>query len=199
VLVAKQASSVAVLSGNRFKLGVGTSPWPDDYEVCGVPWAGRGARLDEAIAVVRGLTAGGYFEHHGNAYDFPPVKLEPVPSRPMPILVGGHADVALRRAALVGDGWISASADEAMLATAIATLTRYRDQAGRADLPFEIHVRAPQAATADGVRRLGDLGVTDVGMRFQDTYSIDPDDQPLHVRLDLLRRYADDVIAAVRR
>jgi probable F420-dependent oxidoreductase len=197
VLVAKQASSVAVLSGNRFKLGVGTSPWPDDYEICGVPWEGRGRRLDECIAIVRGLARGGWFEHHTDLYDLPAIKINPVPSSPMPILVGGHADVALRRAARVADGWISASADEAMLATTIERLRRYLAAEGRDAAAFEIHVRSPQAATADGVRRLRDLGVTDVGMRFQDTYSTDPDDQPLTDRLDALRRYADDVISSV--
>jgi probable F420-dependent oxidoreductase len=198
VLAAKQAASVAVMSGNRFKLGVGTSPWPDDYEVCDVPWAGRGRRLDESIAIVRGLTSGGYFEFHGAVYDVPAVKLMPTPTRPLPILVGGHADVALRRAAAV-DGWVSASADEQQLVAAIATLRRYRREAGREDEPFEIHVRAASAATADGVRRLAELGVTDVGMRFQDTASVRPDDLPLATRLDAVRRYADDVIAAVRR
>src|SRR5208283_458075 len=65
VLVAKQASSVAVLTGGRLVLGVGTSPWREDYDILGVPWEGRGRRMDEAVAIVRGLSAGGYFEHHG--------------------------------------------------------------------------------------------------------------------------------------
>ncbi|MBI5087763.1 MAG: TIGR03619 family F420-dependent LLM class oxidoreductase [Actinobacteria bacterium] len=197
VMVAKQATSVAVLSGNRFKLGVGSSPWPDDYEVCGVPWERRGARTDECIAIVRGLAAGGWFEFHGELYDVPAVKLNPVPSKPLPILVGGHADRALRRAAL-SDGWVSASSDEALLTTTIATLHRYRAEVGRDSEPFEIHVRSPHAATIEGVLRLAELGVTDVGMRFQDTYSLAPDDQPLDERLDALRRYADTVIAPVR-
>src|ERR1700723_2769682 len=64
VLVAKQATSTAVLTGNRLVLGVGTSPWREDYDVLGVPWADRGRRLDEGIDVIRGLAAGGYFEYH---------------------------------------------------------------------------------------------------------------------------------------
>ena len=47
VLYAKEATSLAVLSGNRFVLGVGTSPWPDDYEIVQLPWEGRGRRFDE--------------------------------------------------------------------------------------------------------------------------------------------------------
>ena len=59
VLVAKQATSTAVLTGNRLVLGVGTSPWREDYQVLDVDWASRGPRMDEAIAIVRGLAAGG--------------------------------------------------------------------------------------------------------------------------------------------
>ena len=65
VLLAKQAASVAVLSENRLRLGLGISPWPEDFTALGQPWAARGKRLDEVITVVRGLCAGGWFEHHG--------------------------------------------------------------------------------------------------------------------------------------
>src|SRR5215831_16058626 len=79
VLVAKQATSTAVLTGNRLVLGVGSSPWREDYEVLGVDWDTRGARMDEEIEIIRGLAAGGYFEFRGTAYDVPPVKIAPVP------------------------------------------------------------------------------------------------------------------------
>ena len=81
LLVAKQATSVAVMTGNRLALGVGSSPWPEDYQLCDVPWEGRGRRMDEAVDIVRGLSAGGYFEYHGEVFDLPPVKIEPHPDR----------------------------------------------------------------------------------------------------------------------
>ena len=65
VLYAKEATSLAVLSDNRFVLGVGSSPWPDDYEIVQLPWEGRGRRFDECIEIVRGLAAGGYFTATG--------------------------------------------------------------------------------------------------------------------------------------
>ena len=49
----------------------GTSPWPEDYEICGVPWERRGKRMDEEIAIMRGLMAGGFFEFHGEVFDVP--------------------------------------------------------------------------------------------------------------------------------
>ena len=84
LIVAKQATSVAVLTDNRLSLGVGASPWPEDYELVGVPWEGRGRRMDEAVEIVRGLSAGGYFEFHGECYDIQSVKISPVPTEPLP-------------------------------------------------------------------------------------------------------------------
>ena len=122
VLVAKQISSVAVMSDDRVTLGVGTSPWPEDYAACGVDWAGRGRRMDESIDIVRGLCAGGWFEYHGDIYDVPRMKIAPIPNARIPILIGGHGDAALRRAARVGDGWICATYDDEELDRPLARL-----------------------------------------------------------------------------
>ena len=91
-LVAKQAGSLAAVFGNRLGLGVGTSPWPEDYELLGVPFAKRGKRMDECIEIIKGLTSGDYFEFHGEFYDIPKTKMTPAPSQPIPILIGGHAE-----------------------------------------------------------------------------------------------------------
>lgn len=99
VLVAKQAGSVAVLTGNRFGFGVGTSPWPEDYDVCDVAWARRGKRMDEMIDIIRGLTSPGYFSYDGEIFQLQSVKMSPTPTEPIPILLGGHTEPALKRAA----------------------------------------------------------------------------------------------------
>src|SRR5262249_58001702 len=104
VLVAKQATSTAVLTGNRLVLGVGTSPWQEDYEVTGVPWAHRGQRMDEGLEIIRGLAAAGYFEYHGKVFDLAPVKMNPVPREPLPILIGGHRGRRAARAGPAGGG-----------------------------------------------------------------------------------------------
>ncbi|HJY67040.1 MAG TPA: TIGR03619 family F420-dependent LLM class oxidoreductase, partial [Streptosporangiaceae bacterium] len=135
VLAAKQATSTAVLTGNRLVLGVGTSPWREDYEVLGVDWDTRGQRLDEEIAILRGLAAGGYFEHHGKIFDLPPVKIAPVPTAPIPVLIGGHSDAALRRAARLGDGWLHGGGDLAELPALLARLAEHRRAAGTAARP----------------------------------------------------------------
>jgi probable F420-dependent oxidoreductase len=198
VLVAKQATSVAVLTGGRLSLGVGTSPWREDYDVLGVPWAGRGQRMDEEIAIIRGLAAGGYFEYHGMVFDVPPVKIAPVPARPIPLLIGGHGDAALRRAAETGDGWLHGGGDPADLPGLLARLAESRRRAGTADQPFEVHVISLDAYTVAGVHRLAEQGVTDVIVGFRWPYVTGPDTEPLAEKISKLRRFADDVIGKVR-
>jgi probable F420-dependent oxidoreductase len=201
VLLAKQATSTAVLTGSRLVLGVGTSPWREDYDVLGVDWASRGRRMDESIAILRGLAAGGYFEHHGRCFDLPPVQIAPVPAEPIPVLIGGHSDAALRRAARLGDGWMHGGGDPADLPRLLARLTDFRRECGAADgaadgpRPFEVHVISADAYTVDGVRRLEEQGVTDVIIGFRWPYTVGPDAEPLGQKIDSLRRFADDVIA----
>ena len=196
VLVAKQATSTAVLTGGRLALGVGTSPWPEDYEVCGVPWERRGRRLDEAIDIIRGLSGGEYFEYHGEIYDVPSIKMCPAAPSPIPILIGGHGDAALRRAARVGDGWMHAGGDPELLGDMLDRLQALRREYGTDDREFEVHAASLEAFSLDGVRRLEDQGVTDVIVGFRWPYDVGPDTEPLSAKLDALRGFADSVIHA---
>jgi probable F420-dependent oxidoreductase len=195
VMVAKQMTSTAVLTGNRLVLGVGTSPWREDYDVLGVPWARRGQRMDESLTVLRGLSAGGYFEFHGEVYDVPAIKIAPVPTMSVPILIGGHGEAALRRAAASGDGWLHGGGKPELLPGMLARLTELRQEAGTADRPFEVHVISMDAYSPDGIRRLEDQGVTEVIVGFRWPYHVGPDTEELQPKLDKLRRYADDVMS----
>ena len=198
VLVAKQAGTVAVLTNNRFALGVGTSPWREDYDITGTPFERRGTRMDECIEIVRGLNRGGYFEYDGELYRVPAIKMTPVPDAPPPILIGGHAEAALRRAARLGDGWMHGGGDPGDLPGLLDRLAELRREHGRDREPFEIHAISLEAYTADGVKRLEDLGITDVVVGFRWPYEVGPDTEPLQTKIDNLRRFADDVIATVR-
>jgi len=197
VLVAKQAASIAALTDNRLALGVGLSPWPEDFEVMGVPFERRGKRMDECIDVVRGLTRGGYFEFHGEFYDFPAIKMTPAPTAPIPVLVGGHSDAALRRAVARGDGWMHAGGTGDELDVLLGKLTGIRRAEGRADQPMEIHVISVDAYTVDGVKRLEERGVTDVIVGFRLPYILGPDPEPLADKIAHLERYAERIIAKV--
>jgi alkanesulfonate monooxygenase SsuD/methylene tetrahydromethanopterin reductase-like flavin-dependent oxidoreductase (luciferase family) len=179
---------------NRLSLGVGTSPWPEDYEIMGVPFARRGKRMDECIDVIRGLTSGDYFEYHGEFYDFPKFKMTPAPTKPVPILIGGHAEAALKRAAR-NDGWMHGGGDPKELDPLIKRVKQLRDEEGRADEPFEIHVISIDGFTLDGVKRLEDKGVTDVIVGFRIPYIKGDDTEPLDDKIRHLEWFAENVIA----
>jgi probable F420-dependent oxidoreductase len=196
VLVAKQAASVAVLTNNRFGFGVGVSPWPDDFRITASDWPSRGKRMDEMIEIIRGLTAGGFYRFKGKHYDIESIKICPVPTKPIPILIGGHSEAALKRAARIGDGWMHAGGDTAELGRMLARLNELRREYGRDREPFEVHVISFDAYHVDGVRQLEEMGVTEVIVGFRNPY-LGPDTVPLELKIDALKRYADDVIAQV--
>src|SRR5262245_31903794 len=191
-LVAKQAGSLAALFDNRLGLGVGTSPWPEDYDLMGVPFAKRGKRMDECIEIIKGLTSGEYFEFHGEFYDVPKTRMTPAPTKPIPILVGGHAEAALRRAARC-DGWMHGGGKPAELDRLIKRLKQIRDEEGRSGA-FEIHVISADAFTLDGIKRLEDKGVTDVIVGFRMPYIMGQDTEPLDAKIRHLESFAEHVM-----
>jgi probable F420-dependent oxidoreductase len=197
VLVAKQAASIAYMTDNRLGLGVGISPWMEDFAVMGVPWAKRGKRMDECIDIVRGLTSGGVFEYHGEFYDIQPITQTPAPTEPIPILVGGHADAALRRAVVRGDGWMHGGGPQEELDVLLDKIDAIRDEEGKADQPFEKHVISFDAYSVEGVKRLEDRGVTDVIVGFRLPYIKGPDTEPLDKKIEHLERFAESVISKV--
>jgi probable F420-dependent oxidoreductase len=195
LLVAKQVSSIAVLSGERFALGVGLSWLDEEFRWTQTRKRTRGARADEAIAIIRAVCAGGgprFVEHHGAHYDFDSLMISPAPEKPVPIWVGGHSEAALRRAARLGDGWISVNVTTDEIARAIDDLTRYRAEYGRSG-DFAISVLATDAVDIGGYRRLEDLGVTHTQSVPWYYYGGDP--ESIDVRRDALLRFAGEVIA----
>jgi probable F420-dependent oxidoreductase len=199
VLVAKQASSLAFLSGNRLGLGVGLSPWPEDFAALGVPWEKRGKRMDECMDVLRGLTQPGseptFFGYDGEFYDFVPLQQCPAPTQRIPLLVGGHSDAALRRAVRKGDGWMHAGGDGEELDRLLTRLAEIREEEGDTRDDFEVHVISYDAYTTDGVKRLEDKGVTDCIVGFRIPYIKGPDTEPLETKIKHLEQYAENVIA----
>ena len=193
VLVAKSVTSVAVMSGNRFGFGIGTSPWPEDFQVTGTDWKTRGKRMDEMIEIIRGLGKGGFFEFHGKHYDVPSIKMCPTPSKPVPILIGGHAGAALKRAGRPGDGGVHAGRADLGAVLHLLGVLAFGDVLERE--PFEVHVISMDAFTLDGIKQLEDIGVTDVIVGFRNPYVEPIDSQTLQQKLDMMRWYSENVIA----
>jgi probable F420-dependent oxidoreductase len=193
VLMARQVGSVANLTNNRFGFGVGIGWAPEEFEWCGQPYAKRGKRVDEMIDVIKLLLGGGMVEFHGKFYDFDKLQMSPAPTAPVPFYVGGHTDVALKRAVRIGDGWTSAMMTCDQIAETITNLKKLLADAGRADDPFEYQVVCMDKFGVDGHRDLVEVGVTDYigipwvfeGLGF---------DAPLDKKQDAMKRFAETFI-----
>jgi alkanesulfonate monooxygenase SsuD/methylene tetrahydromethanopterin reductase-like flavin-dependent oxidoreductase (luciferase family) len=107
VLVARQLADLAAIAPGRLVFGVGIGG-EDRHEVsiCGVDPASRGRRMDECLTVVRQLLAGQPVTFHGSFFDLDDAVIAPAPAEPVPIVVGGRSDAAIKRAARLGDGWL---------------------------------------------------------------------------------------------
>jgi probable F420-dependent oxidoreductase len=193
LLLARQVGSVANLTNNRFGFGVGIGWAPEEFEWCGVPYAKRGKRVDEMIEVIKLVLAGGMVEFHGDFYDFDRLQMSPAPSEPVPFYVGGHTEVALKRAARIGDGWTSAMLTCDQLAEIIGKLKALLAEHDRADVPFEFQAVCIDKFDVDGHRELAEAGVTDniVIPWIFDGHGFDA---PIEKKKDSLKRYADTYI-----
>jgi probable F420-dependent oxidoreductase len=132
--VAKQIATLDHLTDGRFIFGVGIGgEFPKEYEACGVPIGERGARLGEAIEVIRKLWTGETVSHQGRFYQFADVKMTPRPRQPdgPPIWCGGRSEPALRRAARLADGWFSYAVTPQMFANGLATIEAAAQEMGR--------------------------------------------------------------------
>ncbi len=108
--VAKQVATLDHLTEGRLIFGVGVGgEFPKEFEASGTPIAERGARLTEAIAVLRQLWTGKTVSHGGRFFAFDGAQMLPPPRQPggPPIWCGGRSDAALTRAGRLADGWIS--------------------------------------------------------------------------------------------
>jgi probable F420-dependent oxidoreductase len=198
VVVAKSVSSVAVLTNNRFGFGVGISPWPDDFDACQIPWAKRGKRMDEMIDIVKGLMSGEYFSYEGEIFKIDSMKICPAPSKPVPILIGGHSKAALRRAARVADGFIHAGGTFEDLEATVKQIDEFRREYGRDSEPFEYQSMSSDAFSVDGVKRLEDLGIQEAIVAFRNPYEGGKDTQSLQEKIGALEWFAENVIQKTR-
>jgi len=204
LLEAKNLCSVASVANDRLAVGVGLAWMPEEFKWLRQDMKTRGVRQDEAIQILRLLMKGGMQEFHGQYYDFDRLIMAPVPKKPIPIYVGGVTPPAMKRAARLGDGWLSIINNKEDVPKVIAELNGYRKEYGRDREPFDIMMHCPNAETIDDIRRLEDLGVTDLQITPWSVPGILADmgvgtimqqQPPLAVKLDAIKRYADQVIA----
>src|SRR5260370_12283840 len=114
-LVAKQVSTLDTLSGGRVRLGVGVGWQESEYEALGEDFHTRGARMDEAIRLLRAYWSETRVESAGPHYPMTAMAMEPKPpqGRALPVWVGGTSERALRRVGALGDGWLASRVTDA--------------------------------------------------------------------------------------
>jgi alkanesulfonate monooxygenase SsuD/methylene tetrahydromethanopterin reductase-like flavin-dependent oxidoreductase (luciferase family) len=136
VLVARQLADIARLAPGRLIFGVGIGG-EDRHEVaiCGVDPATRGPRMDECLTIVRQLLTGKAVTFHGTFFDLDEAVIAPAPAEPVPIIIGGRSDAAIRRAGRLGDGWLGIWNSPRRFAEAVEMTAEEAARAGRPDPP----------------------------------------------------------------
>lgn len=151
VLVAKQAAEIDVLTGGRFRLGVGIGWNPVEYEGLNENFHNRGRRIEEQVEVMRKLWTEPVVEYHGRWHHIDRAGLNPLPvQRPIPVWFGGSAEPALKRLARIADGWMPNRKPPEGWAANIARVREYVRAAGRDVNAFGLQGRLNTAnATPD--------------------------------------------------
>jgi probable F420-dependent oxidoreductase len=158
--VAKATGTLAILSNDRFVLGAGIGWMKDEFDIYGVDFSTRGKRMNEMIEILRKLWAGGMVSYKGEIFDFPALQIAPAPDRTVPIYLGGHAPAAMKRIALMADGFIGNGNAPEEVPGILAELGRLRREAGRDHLPFETVIGLKTPPDLDTFKRLEELGMT---------------------------------------
>jgi probable F420-dependent oxidoreductase len=148
VLVAKQAAEVDVLSDGKMRLGVGVGWNPVEYEALGMDFRTRGRAIEEQVEVLRLLFSQEVVTYKGKFTTITEAGLNPLPvHRSIPIWMGGSADVLLRRAARLADGWFPQGKPDEQMRQTLDRLRGYIKEAGRDSAAFGIEARV---SAADG-------------------------------------------------
>ena len=138
VIVARQLATIAELAPGRLTLGVGIGGEDrHEVEICGVDPRTRGRRMDEALTLLRALLRGEPATLRGEFFDVRDALILPAPDPPIRITVAGRSGAAVRRAALLGDGWLGIWVSPRRCAAVFAEIGELAEEAGRDPSSFE--------------------------------------------------------------
>jgi probable F420-dependent oxidoreductase len=193
---ARALATLDVYSGGRVVYGVGVGWLREEAEAMGMPWDRRGARSEEHIALMRALwcAEGDLVEFHGEFHDLPLMDPEPRPvQRPIPILIGGHSDVALERAGRIGDGWIAAQMSPERVVEHWPRVLESAERNGRDPETLQLYTSTPvrkDRPLADLLAEYREIGVdhVQVGLHRDSREGT----------LDTMRDVAENVVPGVR-
>lgn len=163
VVLAKEVATLDQLSGGRMVLGIGVGWLEEEFDALGVPFAARGARTDEYVAAMRALWSEDRASFHGRFVDFDECVLRPRPAQgAVPIHVGGHTEVAAKRAGRLGDGFFPGRGDHDELRRSFALVRAEAERHDRDPAAIEMTTGgrgAVGSGALDEVKALSELGV----------------------------------------
>lgn len=195
-MVAKAVSTAAVLSNNRVTLTIGVGWSKDEYQLMEQDFHTRGKRCDEMLEILPLLWSGQMVEYDGQYYSFDRLEMNPAPTAPIPIWVGGISAAAHRRAARLADGWISDLQSSDEILQSVDAIHALRAAAGRNHLPFEVMASPNDAWELEGYRRLSVGGVTHLlTMPWVFYHGETPS---LEQKIDGIRQFSNDIISHFR-
>lgn len=190
-LVAKSVATSAAMSGDRVTLTIGVGWSKDEYTLMEQAFHNRGKRCNEMLKILRLLWTGEMVEYQGDYYQFDRLEMNPAPAAPIPIWVGGISTAAHRRAARLGDGWLSDLQSSADIIDTVTAINAYRQEYGRQEQNFSVMASASDAWEVEGYRRLADGGVTHLlTMPWVFYYGDNP---TLEEKVDGIRQFAADI------
>ena len=141
-LLAKQAAEVDVLTGGKLRLGVGIGWNAVEYEGLGMDFRNRGRRFEEQIALLRRLWTEPVITYEGRYDRITAAGLNPLPiQQPIPLWIGASAEAALKRAAILADGYFPQRPLEGGWPATVAKIRQWRAEAGRDPKEFGIDAR----------------------------------------------------------
>lgn len=194
VLVAKQSAALDVLSGGRFRLGIGVGWNEVEYQALNENFRDRGKRSEEQIAVLRALFTEESVTFHGKWHHIEAAGLNPLPvQRPIPIWIGGSTDATLERVGRIGDGWFPQRAPDDTAKAMVEQMREYARAAGRDPMSIGLEARVSIAGTTpdEWVRQTEGwraLGATYLGVNTMKAGLNSP-----QAHIDAIRRFKEAV------
>jgi probable F420-dependent oxidoreductase len=169
VVLAKELATIDAIAGGRMLLGVGAGWMSEEFDAVDVPMEKRFARMDEHVALMRNAWSHDVAAFDGEFYAHVEAGFGPAPAGPghtIPVIVGGHGDAALRRAARWGDGWAVSAKGDALMAEGFAAvaerltqLRRFCDEEGRDFDDLLLVSQCTPTDTIDSLKEQADLGI----------------------------------------
>lgn len=184
IVLAKILATIDNFSPGRMMLGLGAGWMREEFDALGIPFERRGARLDEYIEALRTMWAAPTSSFEGDFYSWTEAGFLPNPIQPIPIIVGGHSEPAMRRAARIGDGWAVVTGKGSQraegIAPAINKMKELLEKEGRDPAGFQLMMQhilwfsdepnpklpftGPPEAIAEKVKEMQELGVTSIDL-----------------------------------